>query len=211
MSAGVVLAGGRSGRPSGSSSRPTSRTSTTREGRHRAAAAAIHERRRRHVARHAQALRRERVNTSETEQRQSPSAPARQRPAPASIRSVWSRLGAGLGHESSCRRRLSLPAISTHDLTCALATGSTYEIAVQRRAAHERTAGSRPTPVTSIRAPIRPSGSATRSTGRRRIDSSPSSYGGPPGPRAIRSKRISVPALPTSIGAPSALRPGRRQ
>ena len=57
----------------------------------------------------------------------------------------------------------------------------------------------------SIRAPIRRSGSAIRSTGRRRIDSSPSSVQLPPGWPASQpgSSRISVPALPTSI-APAA-------
>ena len=53
------------------------------------------------------------------------SAPARRTatPAPASIRSVWSRLGAGsvtVVVPSAAR-----PAMSTHDFTCALATGRT--------------------------------------------------------------------------------------
>jgi hypothetical protein len=60
--------------------------------------------------------------------------------------------------------------------------------------------GKRPS-VASIRAPMRTSGSAIRSTGRRRIDASPSSVHRPPSCPASQpgSSRISVPALPTSI------------
>ena len=59
-------------------------------------------------------------------------------------------------------------------------------------------------------APIRRSGSAIRSTGRRRIESSPSSVQAPPGCPASQpgSRRSRVPALPTSIAAPvGALQP----
>ena len=60
--------------------------------------------------------------------------------------------------------------------------------------------GKRPSRASS-EAPISDNGSATRSTGRRRIDASPSSIHAAPGWPASQpgSRRISVPALPTSI------------
>ena len=67
--------------------------------------------------------------------------------------------------------------------------------------------------VASIHAPISRSGFAIRSTGRRRIDASPSSDHSPPGCPASQpgASRISVPALPTSMCAsPAARRPGPR-
>ena len=65
----------------------------------------------------------------------------------------------------------------------------------------------------SIRAPIARSGWAIRSTGRRRMDSSPSNVHAPPSWPASQpgSRRISVPALPTSMCASRAARnPGPR-
>jgi hypothetical protein len=55
------------------------------------------------------------------------------------------------------------------------------------------------------------SGAATRSTGRRRIDASPSSVNARPSWPASQpgSSRNSVPALPTSIGAPGSRAPRR--
>ena len=65
----------------------------------------------------------------------------------------------------------------------------------------------------SIQAPISRSGMATRSTGRRRIEASPSKVHSPPGWPASQpgASRISVPALPTSMCASDAARrPGPR-
>jgi hypothetical protein len=60
--------------------------------------------------------------------------------------------------------------------------------------------GNRPS-VAVMRAPIEARGVATRSTGRRRIEASPSSVHVPPSCPASQpgSSRISVPAFPTSI------------
>ena len=70
-----------------------------------------------------------------------------------------------------------------------------------------RTGGS--PPVVSIATPISASGSATRLIGRRRMLSSPSSVNVPCWPASRPgSRRISVPALPTSI-APSGARSPR--
>ena len=76
--------------------------------------------------------------------------------------------------------------------------------------------GASPPSRASISAPIRRSGSTTRPIGRRRIDASPSSVQVPP-PRWPASqpvsRRMSVPALPTSMacpGSPAARRPGPR-
>ena len=110
---------------------------------------------------------------------------------------MWSRLGTGsttvVGPEASS------PASSTHDFTCADATGSSYSIPCSGLPAIVN-GGKRPRS-RSIRAPIGRSGVATRSTGRRRIDASPSSVQLPPSCPASQpgSSRISVPALPTSI------------
>ena len=93
----------------------------------------------------------------------------------------------------------SSPASSTHDLIWAEATGSSYSI--PWRALPVTVNGGKRPSVASIRAPISASGVATRSTGRRRIDASPSSVQLPPSCPASQpgSRRISVPALPTSI------------
>ena len=118
------------------------------------------------------------------------------------MRSVWSRLGAR--STTVVLPAASIPAISTHDFTCALATGSSYSI--PRRAVPSTVKGGKRPSRASTRAPIARSGSATRSTGRRRIDSSPSSVQTPPGWPASQpgSSRISVPELPTSSRPPVA-------
>jgi hypothetical protein len=118
-------------------------------------------------------------------------------PAAASMRSVWSRLGTG---STTVVGPVAVnPASSTHDLICAEATGSAYSIPC--RALPVTVNGGKRPSVASIRAPIDASGAATRSTGRRRIDASPSSVQLPPSCPASQpgSSRISVPALPTSI------------
>ena len=79
---------------------------------------------------------------------------------------------------SSCPEA-SRPAISTHDLTCADATGSVYSI--PRSGMPCTVKGARRPSCASIQAPISRSGMATRSTGRRRIDSSPSNVHSPSG------------------------------
>ena len=85
------------------------------------------------------------------------------------------------------------------DFTCAEATGSAYSIP-RRSPAPSTISGARPC-VVSIRAPIRVSGSATRSIGRERSDSSPVSSKRPCWPATIPvSSRRSVPALPQSTG-----------
>ena len=98
------------------------------------------------------------------------------------------------------------PARSTHDFTWADATGSVYRIGCSA-APPTISSGGQPS-VSTIEAPIWRSGIATRSTGRRRIDSSPSSVNVPSWPaRMPTSSRSSVPALPTSIGPSGAWRP----
>ena len=67
--------------------------------------------------------------------------------------------------------------------------------------------------VALIHAPISRNGAATRSTGRRRIDASPSKDHSPPGWPASQpgASRISVPELPTSMWVSAAARsPGPR-
>ena len=138
----------------------------------------------------------------------SPSREIRQ-PARASRRSVWSRLGSG--SITVVVPDASRPAISTHDFTCALATGSVYSI--PRSGIPCTVNGAKRPSRASIHAPISRSGDATRSTGRRRIDSSPSKVHLPPGWPASQpgASRISVPALPTSMCASAAARsPGPR-
>ena len=97
-----------------------------------------------------------------------------------------------------------IPAISTQDFTWALGTGRSYSMPVS---AAPRTVkgGKRPSRASTV-APIRWSGSATRSTGRRRIDSSPSSVQTPPGCPASQpgNSRIRVPAFPTFMSPPVA-------
>ena len=140
-------------------------------------------------------------------------APSRSTRAPAccSIRSVWSRVGAG--SVTLVAPEASSPANSTHDLICADATGSSYSIPSSRAPAI--VSGVKRPSRASSRAPIRRSGSAMRSTGRRRIDSSPSRIQTPSDCPASQpgSSRSSVPALPTSItpvGCAAARRPGPR-
>ena len=122
---------------------------------------------------------------------------------------MWSRLG--LGSITVVVPDASRPAISTQDFTCADATGSVYSIPCS--GAPCTVNGAKRLSVAEIQAPISRSGMATRSTGRRRIDSSPSSVHVPPGWPASQpgASRISVPALPTSRCASDApRRPGPR-
>ena len=117
-------------------------------------------------------------------------------------RSVWSRLGPG--STTVVEPSASIPAISTHDLTWALATGSRYSTPTS--SAPVTVNGGKRSSRASRPAPIAASGSATRSTGRRRIDSSPSSVQARPGCPASQpgNRRISVPELPTSSRPPVA-------
>ena len=117
-------------------------------------------------------------------------------------RSVWSRLGPG--SVTVVDPEASIPAISTHDFTCALGTGSSYSMPVSE-APRTVSGGKRPSRASMV-APIIRSGSATRSTGRRRIVSSPSSVQTPPGCPASQPgrRRMSVPAFPTSRRPPVA-------
>ena len=82
----------------------------------------------------------------------------------------------------------------------------------QRRVPSTVSGVKRPSRASQLARPWRPAGAATRSTGRRRIDASPSSVQRPVGWPASQpgSRRSSVPALPTSIAAPGAAprRPG---
>ena len=128
-------------------------------------------------------------------------------PAARSITSVWSR--DGRCSTTVVSLSASRPASSTHDFTCALATGSSYSIPC--RSAPSTTIGGSPPSRKSTLAPMRRSGWATRSTGRRRMLSSPSRVQVPRGcpashPGRIRSR---VPALRTSID--SAARVGATQ
>ena len=133
-------------------------------------------------------------------------------------------LGAGRGAASArCGRELgsgstirvspsaSRPAKSRQDLTWALATGSSY--AMPRSGAASIRSGGRRSSRHSSRAPIRRSGAAIRSTGRRRIESSPSSVQAPVSCPASQpgSRRSRVPALPTSIVGRGGRRAGRRR
>ena len=96
-------------------------------------------------------------------------------PAARSITSVWSR--DGRCSTTVVSLSASRPASSTHDFTCALATGSSYSIPC--RSAPSTTIGGKPPSRKSTLAPMRRSGCATRSTGRRRMLSSPSRRPGP--------------------------------
>jgi hypothetical protein len=115
---------------------------------------------------------------------------------------VWSRLGTG---STTVVASVTSPASSTQDLTWALATGSSYSIPASG-APWTVNGGNRPSRA-SIRAPISDSGWAIRSTGRRRIESSPSSSKLDPcwNDSQPGNSRISVPALPTSITSPAAI------
>ena len=116
------------------------------------------------------------------------------------MRSVWSRRGRGL---DDGRRAVGDQAGEQH-ARLDLRAGDRQLVGdrAQARAVdgerREAAVGAR-----RSRAPMRRSGSAMRSTGRRRIDASPSSvYERPSCPASQPgSRRISVPALPTSIGA----------
>ena len=92
-------------------------------------------------------------------------------PAARSRRSVWSRLGAG--SVTDVVPSASSPASRTHDLTCALATGRSWWTPCSR--APWTVKGGRCPSVASMAAPMAASGAAMRSTGRRRIEASPSS------------------------------------
>ena len=125
---------------------------------------------------------------------------------------MWSRVGRALDH---ARRPVGEQARRAAGTTSpgrwrpGAGTRSRAGGAARRSSGGSRS--SRP----STSAPISRSGSTTRSTGRRRIDSSPSSVHSPPGCPASQpgSRRSRVPALPTSIarrrGAAQARRPTR--
>ena len=120
-------------------------------------------------------------------------------PARSSMRSVWSRLGTG--SSMVVTPSASRPAKSRHDFTWALAHGQLVGDRAQPRAVDRQR---RVAAVARLvaRAPIARSGSITRSTGRRLIEASPSSVNVRPSWPASQpgSRRMSVPALPTSIG-----------
>jgi len=115
--------------------------------------------------------------------------------------SVWSRVG--IGSMTVVWRFAFSPARRTADFTWALATGNAYSIPFNLALPWMTTGGS---PfVVSIFAPIRLSGSATRSMGRVRSDSSPVTSKRPAWPARIPVKsRISVPAFPASMGSSGA-------
>ena len=127
--------------------------------------------------------------------------PARLSSAPAafSIRSLWSRLG--IGSTTRVSPSATRPAKSRQDLTWALAIGSSYSIPVS--GAPAIASGGRRSSRQERSAPIDRSGPTMRSTGRSRIESSPSSSQVPPGwPASQPGSSLSrVPALPTSIAA----------
>ena len=121
--------------------------------------------------------------------------------------SVWSRVGRGSTTVVRPARRRARRA-GRADFTCALATGSCVVDRAAARRPRARPAGGRP--CVSTETPMRRSGSAIRSIGRRDRDSSPTSSKRPSCPARIpASSRISVPALPQSIGSPGARSPRR--
>jgi hypothetical protein len=127
------------------------------------------------------------------------SATSTRAPAARNMRSVWSRVG--WASITPVTPSPSRPASSRHDFTWALATGRRYS--TPRRAdALTVSGGNRPSRA-STPAPISDSGSAIRSTGRRRIDWSPSSDHSPEGWPASHPgiSRSRVPAFPTSMAA----------
>ena len=119
------------------------------------------------------------------------------------MRSVWSRLWRGLDDRGAARGEH--PGDQHAGLDLGAGHRQLVLDALQLGAAHRRAAESGPSRA-STPAPISRSGSTTRSTGRRRIDSSPSSVHSPPGCPASQpgSRRSSVPELPTSSRPPVA-------
>ena len=123
-----------------------------------------------------------------------------------SMRSVWSRVGAG--STTAVSPSAYSPASRTADLTCALATGSRYSMPVSALPPRTRTGG-RPSRV-ATRAFISPSGSATRAIGRRISDSSPTSSVSNAWPaKSPENSRMDVPELPRSSAAGGARSPVR--
>ena len=111
---------------------------------------------------------------------------------------MWSRVATG---SITVVRSVASPASSTHDFTCALATGSSYSIPLSG-APWTVNGGKRPSRA-SIRAPIRAQrlgDPVDRPAADRLVaverEARPCWKASQPG-----SSRISVPALPTSIGA----------
>ena len=137
-------------------------------------------RRRRRRPRRSRRARRSRPASSALGRSTATAPPSRstRRPAAASIRSVWSRLGSG--STTVVSPSASRPAKQQARLDLGAGDRQLVVDPVQRRALDRE----RRQPVrrgSSSRAPIRRSGSAIRSTGRRRIESSPSSVQVPAG------------------------------
>ncbi len=122
-------------------------------------------------------------------------------PASASISSVWVRVVTG--SRTIVVPLADSPARRMADFTCALAT---FDVQSMPWSAPPpmRTGGRQRSPRPRTVAPMRPSGSATRSIGRRESDSSPTSSvsHAKPATRPAR-RRMEVPELPQS-SAPSA-------
>ena len=110
--------------------------------------------------------------------------------------SVWSRVATGsMTVVSPSAKR---PAIRIADFTCALATGSVYSM--PRREPPSMVAGRVPPSASTTLAPMRASGSAMRSMGRRRSDASPSmrQRDARAAPKPASSRAV-VPELPASM------------
>ncbi len=131
-------------------------------------------------------------------------------PAAASISSVWARVATG--SITTVSPSAPMPASSTADFTWALAMGGVYSMPTSGPPVTVR--GGRqcsPSPLTA--APIRIRGSATRSIGRPRSESSPVRTVVPDRVATTPARRrMPVPALPMSMGpagGPSRDRPPR--
>ena len=127
-------------------------------------------------------------------------------PNAASIRSVWSRLRAG--STTLTGPDAQSPAKSTADFTWALATGETCRIGWSGRAPAIASGSRAPPRRPMTRAPMRESGSMTRSIGRRRSDSSPVSTvaNGWPARTPTKSRAV-VPEFPQSTTSTGSVSP----
>ena len=129
-------------------------------------------------------------------------------PSAASIRSLWSRLGAG--SEISVVPSACSPARSSAVFTCALATVNRW-VAPTRPPPRTMSGGSVPSARPSSCAPMARNGATTRPIGRRASESSPVSTlkKGRPARRPL-SRRMVVPELPqstTPVGSVNAATP----